>query len=373
MHIVVNTRLLLKNKLEGIGWYTFETLTRITQNHPEHRFTFLFDRPFSDEFIFSDNVKGVVLSPPSRHPFLWYIWFQISVKRFLKRVKPDIFVSPDGYLPLNINIPKLAVIHDINFRHFPKDFPFWSKKYYNYFFPRFAKQADSIVTVSEFSKKDIIDAYQIKSEKIKVTYNGCNTIYKPALESTKQSIRKRLTGGSDYFIYIGALNPRKNILNLLKAFDLFKENYNNDFKLVIVGEKMFGTKPIESTYNNLKYKDNIVFTGRLNPEDLINVLGSAYALTFPSNFEGFGIPILEAFHCEVPVITSNVTSMPEVAGDAALLVDPFSVESITEAMLKLAGNEELKKELILRGNKQKELFSWDKTAEGLWQTIQKTV
>ena len=108
MHIVVNTHLLLKNKLEGIGWYTYEVFKRITQNNKNHRLTLLFDRPFHDDFIFGTNVNGVILSPPARHPILWYIWFQFSVKKFLKKNKADLFISPDGYLPLGLNTRRLS-------------------------------------------------------------------------------------------------------------------------------------------------------------------------------------------------------------------------------------------------------------------------
>ena len=123
MKIAVNTRLLLKGKLEGIGWYTYETLKRIVEQHPEHDFYFLFDRAYDESFIFSKNVKPIILYPQARHPFLFWIWFEISVYRFLKNNNIDIFVSPDGYLSLRTKIPSLAVIHDLNFEHYPHDLP----------------------------------------------------------------------------------------------------------------------------------------------------------------------------------------------------------------------------------------------------------
>lgn len=370
MHIVVNTRLLLKNKLEGIGWYTYEVLKRITQKHPEHQFTFLFDRPFEEEYLFGPNVSGIVLSPPARHPILWYIWFQFSVKCFLKKHKPDLFISPDGYIPLGLKTPTIAVIHDINFKHYPLDFPASSRLFYNWFFPKFAKEATKIVTVSEFSKDDIVNSYLIESSKIKVTYNGCNEIFKPISDEVKSLTKNKLSNGSDFFVYVGGLNPRKNICNLLLAFDDFKKTNSSRMKLLIVGEKMFGTASLHNTYKQLNFKEDVIFTGRLNSKDLNDVIASSSGLTLVSNFEGFGIPILEAFHCEVPVITSNITSMPEVAGDAALLVSPCSVASIAKAMTQLTSDEDLKRNLVEMGRKQRELYSWDKTANGLWELIE---
>ncbi|MDD4107394.1 MAG: glycosyltransferase, partial [Prolixibacteraceae bacterium] len=157
MVIAVNTRLLLKGKLEGIGWFTFETLKRMTVRHPEHRYIFIFDRPYSEDFIFSDNIIPVVVFPPTRHPVLWYIWFEFQIPRVLKRYGADIFLSPDGYLSLRTKVPQLAVIHDINLVHRPADLPWLKAEYYNFFFPRFAEKAKRIATVSSYSKEDIVD------------------------------------------------------------------------------------------------------------------------------------------------------------------------------------------------------------------------
>ena len=143
--------------------------------------------------------------------------------------------------------------------------------------------------------------------------------------------------------------------------------------MLIVGEKYYWTSEIKQTYVAMQYKEDVIFTGRLSPEDLKNAIGSALAMTYVPYFEGFGIPILEAMNCDIPVITSNVTSMPEVAKDTALLVDPFSVDSITNAMLAIYQDERLRKLLIEKGRIRKMDFSWDKTADALWRTIEKTV
>ena len=159
MKIVINVRFLIKDQLEGIGVFTNETLSRLTKKHPEHQFYFVFDRKAHPDFSFSGNIIPVVALPPARHPLLWCIWFQISLKFVLRRIKPDIFVSMDGFLPLASKIKKLAVIHDIAFEHYPKDIPFSVRKYYLHYFPKFAKKADRIATVSEYSKNDIIFTY----------------------------------------------------------------------------------------------------------------------------------------------------------------------------------------------------------------------
>jgi len=200
MRIAVNTRLLLKNRLDGIGWYTFHTLKRITVAHPEHEFYFLFDRPFDPEFIFSGNITPVILFPPARHPLLWYTWFEISIPLLFRKVKPDLFLSPDGYLSLSAKMPSVPVIHDINFQHRPQDLPFSSRIYYRSMFPRYAHKAARIATVSEYSKKDISENYQIAPDKIDVTYNGSHELYKPVEEPLKKTIREKYCQGNPYFI-----------------------------------------------------------------------------------------------------------------------------------------------------------------------------
>lgn len=371
MNIAVNTRLLIENKLEGIGWFTFETLKRIVTRHPEHTFFFIFDRPYNKKFLFSDNVVPIVIGPQARHPFLFYLWFEFSIPTILKKIKADIFISPDGYASLRSKIPNLIVIHDLNFEHYPKDLPWIITKYYKYFFPRFARKATRIATVSDFSKNDIQQCYTIPADKIDVVYNGVSENFHPLTADEITKVKKQYSLDCDYFIYIGALLPRKNLKNLFLAYDHFRKENQKNIKLLIVGARKWWTKEMEVVFTSLEHKNDIIFTGRLNSEELNKVLGSSLALTYVSYFEGFGIPLLEAFQCNIPVITSNVTSMPEVAGNAALLANPFDPASIAEAMQQISSDGELRKDLILKAYRRRQDFSWDHTADLLWQSIEK--
>jgi glycosyltransferase involved in cell wall biosynthesis len=373
MDIAVNARLLIKDKLEGIGWFTYESFKRITTQHPEHHFFFIFDRPFHPDYIFSGNITPIILSPQARHPFLFWIWFDYCLPPLLRRLKPDLFVSPDGYLSTRSNIKSLAVIHDLNFEHYPEDLPFIVRKYYRYFFPRFARKATRIVTVSQFSKEDIIHQYHVPSDKIDVAYDGSSEVYSPLDAREIVEVRNKYTGGAPYFVFIGSLHPRKNLANLFYAFDDFKNRKPSDVKLAIVGEKKWWTKEIGKAFNTMDHSDDVVFCGRQKLIELRNILAAALALTYVSYFEGFGIPIVEAFRCHVPVITSNVTSMPEVAGDAALLVDPFNPSSISDAMRKIYEDPDLRKDLIRKGMERSNEFTWQKTADCLWASIEKVI
>lgn len=373
LRIAVNTRLLLKDKLEGIGWFTYESLKRIVLAHPEHEFYFIFDRKYDDQFIFANNVTPIVVGPQARHPALFYLWFEHSIPKALKKINADIFISPDAFCSLRTNVKTLLVIHDLNFEHYPEHLPWIIQKYYRYFTPRFAKKASRIATVSEFSKQDIVKQYKINPDKIDVVYNGSNPAFIPLPEKVKEKTRSVYTNGKNYFLFIGAISPRKNLKNLLKAFNIYKEKNNTDTKLLVVGEKMWRGGDLEDVFSNMTFKNEVVFTGRLNPDELAAVLGSAIALTYTSFFEGFGIPIIEAFNAGTPVITSNTTSMPEIAKDAALLTDPFNPESIANAMKDITFNVELRKKLVEKGNIRKLDFSWENTANNLWKTIENTL
>jgi glycosyltransferase involved in cell wall biosynthesis len=373
MNIAVNTRLLIKNKLEGIGWFTYESLKRITTQHPEHHFYFIFDRPYDEEFIFSDNITPVVQFPPTRHPVLFCIWLDIALPSLLNRLKPDLFLSPDGFLSLRTKVKSMAVFHDLNFEHHPEDLPFWYYRYYHHYFPKFAKKAVRIATVSGFSKDDITRQYGVDGEKIDVVYNGANEQFGRVPDEEKELIRQKYTGGLPYFVFIGSLHPRKNLVNLFRAFDIFKGAVVSDVKLLIVGAKKWWTRPINQAYQEMKHREDVVFSGRLGPSDLGKVLGSSLALTYVSYFEGFGIPIVEGFRCQTPVITSNVTSMPEVAGDAAILVDPFDPEAIAKAMTEVYLDKGLREELVRKGALRQQDFTWQKTADLLWQSIEKAI
>ncbi len=369
MKIAVNTRLLRKDKLDGIGWFTFNSLRHIVQQHPETEFHFFFDGRPDPSFLFGPNVVPHVLYPPSRHAILNVLWFEWSVRNKLRQLKPDLFLSPDGILCLGWKGKQLAVIHDINFLHHPAALKFSNRHYYNFFFPRYAQKAARIATVSEFSKTDIVKHYKINPSMIDVVYNGVNSFYQPLEPEEKATVREQYASGNQYFIFIGTLSPRKNILGLMKAFEQYRKINSGNTQLLIVGGSMYKTGELLAYQQQLSFGSSIHFLGRLPDAELNRVLGAALALVFVPFFEGFGIPVIEAMQCRVPVIASNVTSVPEVTGDAALLVDPADTAAISTAMHQLETDEQLRESLIKKGTERKELFTWERTAQLLWQSI----
>jgi glycosyltransferase involved in cell wall biosynthesis len=373
MKIAVNTRLLLKNRLEGIGIFTRETLARITQAHPEHQFYFLFDREYDESFVFGKNVTPIVAHPQARHPYLWYLFFEHGIPLKLKKIKPDFFLSTDGWIPTRLDIPSVNVIHDLNFLHHPEFVPPVVRRYYDRFFPKFARNATRLATVSQFSRDDIHQSYQVPVETIDVVYNGANTAYKPYREELQITVKQQYTDGHDFFLFVGLIHKRKNLDNVFRAFDLFKERTGSPMKLVVVGDKKWWAGEIEDTYLAMRHREDVVMLGRRQLDELSALTAAATAMVYASLFEGFGQPIVDAFNAHTAVITSNISSMPEIAGDAALLVNPYNVEEIALAMEQLYRDPLLRNTLIEKGKARKGLYTWDRTAELLWQTIEKAL
>jgi glycosyltransferase involved in cell wall biosynthesis len=371
LRIAVNTRLLLKGNMEGIGWYGYETLSRIVKNHPEHEFIFLFDRPFSRDFIFGSNVKGMWMPPPTRHVKLYPLWFQYALPFMIKRSKADLFLSIDGHSTIATEIPTVLVIHDIYFHHHRDLLSSDWNTYLNYWTPRFASHAKRIATVSEYTKGDLIASYGIDAQKIDVTPNGFNSRYTELDDTQKQSVRLQYSKGKPYFLFVGLIIKRKNLHRLLEAYDLFRKKTGMDISLVVVGKRKWWDADHEAAYNRMQFKDDVFFTERLEPEALSRVMAAALALTYVPVFEGFGIPILEGFASGIPVLTSNVTSMPEVGGDAALYANPFQSDDIAQKLEILAKDGNLRSNLIQKGLLRKNHFSWDITATKLWESLEK--
>lgn len=369
MRIGINARNLLAKKLEGFGQYTLEITKRICEQNPQHEFTLFFDRPYDLQFIFSDNVKPVVISPQTRHPILYLIWFEWRLKNALKREKIDVFWSPDGFSCLSSSVPHIITIHDLNFEHNPKDLPWLVSRYFRFFFPKFARKAKKIITVSEYSKENICTTYGIKKKKVEVIYNAANTAFRELTEQEIRATKNDFTAGNDFFIFVGSLHPRKNIQNLIYAFELFCVS-NKSIKLVIVGSDMWKE-------NNLVISDEVrkqlIFTGHIENSQLTKLMGSAIALTYIPYFEGFGIPLVEAMNCGIPIIAANTTCLPEIAQDAAIYCNPFDVNDIAEKMLLVNSNSIIREDLANKSLERSKHFDWELAAKKVYVEIKKIV
>ena len=371
MKIAVNTRFLLQDHLEGVGYFIYETFKRITANHPEHEFIFIFDRPFDKRFVFRKNVKAVITGPAARHPLLWKLWYDFRVPSLLRKHKADVFVSCDGFCSLTTKVPQCLVLHDLAFLHHPSFIKKSHLLFYKKYTPKFLEKAKSIATVSEFSKTDILEHYKIEPQKIDIVFSAAKNIFHPVSEEDKAATKNKYTDGKEYFVYAGAIHPRKNLMNLLKAFSVFKKRQQTNMKLILTGRLAWKYESFTKSLKTYKYRNDVVMTGYVEEDELVKITGTAYGLIYPSLLEGFGVPVLEAMQCDVPVITSANSSMQEIAKDAALYADATSYADIADKMMMLYKGENLRKQLIEKGREVAKQYNWDKTADLLWKSIVK--
>jgi glycosyltransferase involved in cell wall biosynthesis len=363
--IAVNARLLKSGRLEGIGRFAHEILRRLVRHHPEVVFHLYFDGPIAPEFRYGPNVRCYWLPPPARRPWLWDMWFDISVRVANGILKPQLFFSPDGMVPRGGLTPVIPVIHDLNFAHHPEWLPDWAAAYYNARFPVFAQKAAHILTVSDFSAQDIAKRYHVSLAKISIVHNAASAVFRPITELEKSEIRNEISNGCPYFIMVGAMSPRKNLQKALDAFLLFRQTLQTPFKLVVVGGELFrgGGMPA-----NAEWQEDVLFLGRLPDPELARVLAASSGLIFPSLFEGFGIPILEAFQCGVPVLTGHHTALPEVGGGQAIYADVKNAEQLAVGMAKLLKDST---EMQAARQAQAKNFSWDTSATKVWTVFEK--
>lgn len=376
--IAINARLVIPGRLDGIGWFSLETVQRMVTSHPEHEFHLFFDRNPPEELFPGENVTLHWVWPPARRPFLVNWWMDHSIPWMLRRTKANLFLSPDGFLSRRTTVPQVAVQHDLNFEHHPEWLPPRVARHYRKRFPEAARAAVRLATVSQYSAEDIAEQYGIDPGRIDVVYNGAGAAYHGALgldmEQEAQRIRARLTEGRPYFVFIGTQHPRKNMEGLLRAFRRYREQ-GGQWDLLLVGKAMWRKRGFDGRDAMAEMpeeiKAHIHGSDWLPQDELASVLAAAEGLVFIPWFEGFGIPLIEAFSAGTPTIHSDRTSLPEVAAGAGLEVDPGDAEAVAAAMLRLEREPALGERLVELGRRRAEDFNWERTASLLWQCMAK--
>jgi glycosyltransferase involved in cell wall biosynthesis len=359
MRIGINARLLIKNRLEGIGWHAYEIITRLIALNPQHTFYLFYDRKEKIIVPQGDNVKVVSLFPPSRHPILISAWIEYSVRRACIDHDINLFYSPEVLMPAVLNIPSIITVHDLSPIVMPESLPWSHRIYYQYIIKRNLKLADRILTVSVFSKEEIISRCAIPSSKIEVVYNAPRKIFKPIEEAEKKQITKEFANWMPYFIYVGSIHRRKNVDKVIAGYDAFRKQNTIEYKLVLAGKFMgLSTLAVEAIKNS-PYQDDIIYTGYLTDDRLASLLRAASALINLSEYEGFGMPIVEAFASGIPVVAADRSSYKEIGGSAVLLVDPSKPIEIAQALHRCITDRE---RLIHAGLIELNRFDWDISA-----------
>jgi len=305
---------------------------------------------YTQQLLKSFDRLGVpydIASPKSNNRCLQHIWEHLSLPdkaRFYDLLFCPGNISPT-WKPKNLKI--VVSIHDLSFMYFKNVYKSLFRFYYNFTIPKIIKVADKIITVSNTERETIMESFPRYAKKIVSIHNGIDEIFL----SSETILEKE-----NYLLYVGSLNPRKNLQGVIEAFLQIAEGIPH--KLVIVGVNTGAFKKTRT-----KDSDRIKFLGFVNQEYLVQLYRNAAVFVFPSLYEGFGLPLLEAMACGCPVITSNISSLPEVAGDSAIMIDPYDVNAMANAMYNVLTNESLRQEMIKKGLQRIKLFSWEKAAK----------
>lgn len=360
MKIVINTIPLLV-PLTGVGHYLYNLLIEFQRLRPDYTYTFYYGY-FSKKLKMCRAGEGAgfyrlrewlkkisVLSAHARK--LEHVLSQINFRKY------DIYFEP-RFIPLDIRSKKIVTtVHDFSFHLYPEWHPRERIAYLSKNFFKRIEKADLIITVSRYIEREALELLKGKDLRIVTIYNGCNhALFNPP----KRAEEKKANLLGNYILFVGSIEPRKNLLGLLKAYLLLPEYMKKDFQLLLIGYRGWGNQEILEQMDQLKGRVN--YLGYLSGEELAALYRGASCLVFPSFYEGFGLPPLEAMACGCPVIVSKIASLPEVCGDAGYYVDPYRVESIAEGIYQVLTDESLRQSLIEKGPLRARLFSWEKSA-----------
>ncbi len=353
MNISIDASRAFIKERTGIEEYSYQLIKNLTTMDLKNHQIFLYARKNSViDFDLPSNFKLKIIS-------LNKLWTQIGLASEMMKNKPDVLFVP-SYAVSQIHPSKTIVtIHGLEYKYFPECYSIKERLFLEFNTLLSIKWSSKIIVPSESTRKDLVKFYGVDGDKIKVVYHGVSGIKYPVL-SIKQDSKKSFN-----ILFVGRLEKRKNVTNLIKAFELFKKCYMLQvarYTLTLVGKAGFGFEEIKKAIQGSLYKKDIILKDYVSESEKDELYRNADLFILPSFYEGFGLPVLEAMNYGVPVICSNTSSLPEVAGDAALLVDPNNTQEIAEAMNKVFGDGDLKNKMIEKGFKNVEKFSWEECA-----------
>ena len=346
----------------GIGTYTYQLINSL--NNIDKINSYLI---FAEENVLNDQIPFNKNFKLSKVPFNenTNFWETVKVPNILTDETIDLYHVPQNGvgLPLNTNCKNIITLHDIIPLKMPETVSNRYLKLFNEDLPKIIDNCQGIITVSNFSKDDIASSFNIAKDKIYVTHLAAEDIYCPLNKFIcRNLLEKRYDIYDKFILYVGGLSPRKNILGLIEAYSLLPNLIKDQYKLVITGKKGISYDKYKKRCEELNINSYVIFTDFLPMKDLSLFYNVAEALIYPSLYEGFGLPPLEAMACGTPVIASNLTSIPEVCSDSALLIDPYNIDELKDSIEHLLSDTMLQLKLIQKGLARSSKFSWNKTA-----------
>ena len=366
MRIGIDARLVFYSRA-GIGEYIVQLVEALANVEPEEaNFVLLQSRKDKTRLISSNGFYRKSLWTPSHNRFE-----QLALGFEVSRLKLDLLHSPDFIPPFRRNYKSVITIHDLAFLLYPHFLTKESARYYGQIDQAWRK-TDHIIAVSEATKRDSIRLLGVPENKITVIHEAANPIYRQLpQDEALHHVKARYKFDRDYILFVSTIEPRKNLPGLLQAYRRLRDEYKRDELLVLAGANGWLWEEVYESVSRLDLDDYVTFLGRVPSEDLVYLYNGARLLVHPSFYEGFGLTPLEAMTCGTPVIVSNTSAIPEVVGDAALMIDPHDIDGLTVAMWRVLTEKELRKELTCKGLKRAKQFSWDKAAKQTLEVYRK--
>jgi len=297
---------------------------------------------------------------PTARPPVRIAWEQTAGVIAARRERLDVLHSPVNVVSMGVSTPQVVTVHDLAFHHFPEQYPGMKQRYLKAMTRLSIRKAAAVITVSEATRRDVIDVYGADPERVIAVPNGVDDTMRPLADDEVSQFRERNRLPDRFVLFLGTLQPRKNIEVLIRALALLADDI--DWPLVIAGARGWMYDSLFALVDELDLKERVRFTGHVPAEDLVFWYNAATILIYPSRYEGFGLPLLEAMACGTAVIAANTSSLPEVVGDSGLLVEPDDVEGFTAAMRTLAGDDSYRQQLEQSGLDRAASFTWRNTA-----------
>lgn len=364
MKIGINARH-LQNIHSGIVIYLLNLILNLKKIDDENEYTLFFgSKKNIPQNILNFEFNYDIPKIPADSQLLKILWAHLYLPHAISKHKIDIFHETTFVAPLFKKCPVVLTIYDLAYLYLPFCFACRQRLYFKSLISQSIRQSDLIIAISENTKKDIINNFSVSPNKIRVIYGGVDEIFRPMVDKKEiEKIKKIYKIKKDFVLAVSLISPRKNIIRLIKAFKLLRNQKKINIQLVIVGRNGWLYRDVFREAVSSGLEDDIIFCGHIPKKHLLFLYNAASVFAYPSLYEGFGLPILEAMASGCPVVSSNTSSMPEVCGDAALLADPKNVEELSELLYKLFSDESLKNNLIEKGLGRVKEFSWEKTAK----------
>ncbi|MBI3754626.1 MAG: glycosyltransferase family 4 protein [Deltaproteobacteria bacterium] len=366
MRIGINTLFFIPGKVGGSETYIRNLIAKLSDIDSENEYFIFANRENFNEFKTGRPNFHKMLCPinasfkPGR-----ILWEQFVLPFQTLKYKIDILFSPGYTAPIFIGCKQVVTIHDLNYYYHPDDFSSLELLFWRLLVPLSARAANRVITISKNSKRDIENILKVSPDKVDLIYEAANMFpdFGGWGDENIEKVKKKYCIDGKYILSIAAMHPHKNIHRLIEAYKILKDKYGTSHKLVLVGMKAWASKAVEGAIKGMSLEKDVIFTGWVPLEDIPIFYKGAAVFVFPSLFEGFGIPPLEAMTCGTPVAVSNITSLPEVVGDAGKYFNPYDVEDIASKVYEVITSTALREELIKKGFEQAKKFFWEKTAK----------